>query len=59
MPDRAQNEELAAEQNEHLGVTEAQRHAMEVGSMCGWNVPGADPKRYEADQPQMGGMALG
>ena len=57
--DRAQNEELAAEQNERLGVTEAQRRAMEVGSMCGWNVPGADPKRYEADQPQMGGMALG
>ena len=59
MPDRAQNEELAAEQNERLGVTEAQRRAMEVGSMCGWNVPGADPKRYEADQPQMGGMSLG
>lgn len=57
--DRAQNEELAAEQNERLGVTEAQRRAMEIGSMCGWNVPGADPKRYEADQPQMGGMALG
>ena len=59
LPDRAQNEELAAEQNERLGVTEAQRRAMEVGSMCGWNVPGADPKRYEEHQPQMGGMALG
>ena len=57
--DRTQNEELAAAQNERLGVTEAQRRAMEVGSMCGWNVPGADPKRYEEHEPQMGGMSLG
>jgi len=33
--------------NESIGVTEAQRMAMEAGSMFGWRVPGADPKNYE------------
>ena len=33
--------------NESIGVTEAQRMAMETGSMFGWRVPGADPKNYE------------
>lgn len=59
MPDRERNEEIAADQNKRLGVTEAQRMAMECGSMCGWQAPGADPKWYETHHPQMGGMTLG
>ncbi len=56
--DKAHNAELADELNEKLGVTSEQRQAMEVGSMCGWNVPGADPAAYEQDTPQRGGMTL-
>ena len=44
--DPAQNAELADYNNARLGVTPAQRQAMEVGSMCGWDVPGADPASY-------------
>lgn len=33
--------------NTVIGVSEQQRKAMEVGSMFGWNVPGADPKAYD------------
>jgi hypothetical protein len=57
--DKARNQELADYNNERLGVTEAQRLAMECGSMHGWTVPGADPKAYEQAAPQMGGMTLG
>lgn len=55
--DRAENKRLADYNNAHLGVTPAQRRAMEIGSMAGWDVPGADPAYNEAEQ-QMGGMSL-
>ena len=35
------------EVNARLGVTKAQRAAMEVGSMFGWDVPGANPDCYD------------
>lgn len=38
--------QLADYNNERLGVTQAQRLAMETGSMHGWDVPGADPTVY-------------
>lgn len=58
--DKEQNVELADQLNEQLGVTMWQRKAMEVGSMCGWDVPGADPAKYlEDSDSQMGGMQLG
>lgn len=57
--DKERNVELADQLNEQLGVTMWQRKAMEVGSMCGWDVPGADPAKYlEDSDPQMGGMTL-
>ena len=33
--------------NKRLGVTKEQAEAMHVGSMCGWDVPGADPDIYK------------
>jgi hypothetical protein len=45
--DKQRNEELADYNNERLGVTVEQRKAMEAGSMCGWDIPGADPANYE------------
>ena len=58
--DKEANIEAADSYNERLGVTPAQRQAMEVGSMFGWDVPGADPASYELKQEeqQMGGMTL-
>lgn len=73
--DRETNAELADFNNEKLGVTSAQRQAMEVGSIHGWDIPGADPKSYESHETHgapaeaqgsdmelgatMGGMSLG
>jgi len=37
------------EQNKALGVTKGQREAMEIGSMFGWEVAGADPLNYNDD----------
>ena len=49
---KKRNVELADELNENLGVTPAQRQAMEVGSLAGWDVPGADPKNYEIQKEE-------
>ncbi len=46
----AANKELADFNNQKLGVTFAQRMAMECGSMHGWDVPGANPAAYP-DEP--------
>lgn len=58
--DKEKNIEFADRYNEKLGVTMWQRQAMEVGSLCGWDVPGADPAKYQEPLSlQMGGMTLG
>lgn len=33
--------------NRDLGVTNAQRMAMEIGSIFGWDVPGANPDMHK------------
>lgn len=43
------NKVLARKFNEVFKVTEAQREAMEAGSMFGWGVPGANPDNYNED----------
>lgn len=55
--DPAQNKKLADYNNERLGVTQAQRLAMEAGSMHGWTCAAADPVTYE-QTPQLMGMEL-
>ena len=60
-PDRAQNRQIADEQNQRLGVSPAQEEAMVCGSMHGWNVPGAGPafvEEMQKKQEQTGGMTL-
>ena len=57
--DKERNVELADYLNEKLGVDMWQRQAMEVGSICGWDVPGADPAKYQdACNPKMGEMQM-
>ena len=44
--DKIRNQEIADFQNKKLGITPAQRQAMECGSMFGWSSPGANPQLY-------------
>ena len=52
--DRAANEAVANQENKRLGVTPEQRMAMEIGSLCGWDAPGANPRMYEGRLSQEG-----
>ena len=57
---REENKNIADFTNSRMGITPAQLEAMVCGSMCGWDVPGADPAKYQEDYDhQMGGMILG
>lgn len=56
-PDPELNAIKTNELNDQLGVTPEQRQAMEIGSMFGWDVPGADPANWK--QRQKGGMSFG
>ena len=58
-PDAQENRRIADEQNQKLGVTPAQEEAMKIGSMCGWDVPGADPDNCMDIAQRRGGMELG
>lgn len=42
------SDKFVDEFNARMGVTKAQRLAMEIGSMMGWSVPGANPAVHEA-----------
>lgn len=44
--DKTQNKNIADWHNQRSGITPAQVMAMQVGSMYGFDVPGADPQRY-------------
>lgn len=45
--DRVYNRDLADDRNANLGVSKGQEEAMIAGSMFGWDVPSADPARYD------------
>lgn len=45
--DAHENRRIADEQNARLGISPAQEEAMKIGSLCGWDVPGADPDNCE------------
>lgn len=44
---KKENIELANYYNERCGITKLEEGCMKVGSMFGWDVPGADPNNYD------------
>lgn len=46
---QADLELVARTMNESMSVTPAQAEAMLLGSMFGWDMPGADPDRYDEE----------
>lgn len=46
---KSEDQRPADELNEIIEVTKAQRMAMEVGSMFGWEVHGANPNNWTED----------
>lgn len=46
---KEEREKFIDEINEKIGVSKAQRSAMEIGSMFGWGVPGVNIDNYNED----------
>lgn len=40
--------------NERMGVTKAQRMAMEAGSVFGWDIPASNPDNYDQNGRYIG-----
>ena len=57
--DKAQNQEIADFHNRKRGITPAQVEAMQVGSMAGFHVPGANPQIYFDEAHFVGSSILG
>ena len=56
--DAHENRRIADEQNARLGISPAQEEAMKIGSLCGWDVPGADPANCEDIVQRREGMTF-
>lgn len=57
--DKMQNKNIADWHNQRSGITPAQVMAMQVGSMYGFDVPGADPQRYFDEARHVSTHSLG